>query len=142
MRKLASTAPKTADYDGRDGASLNRKAVGDAYEALALRFLEQHGLIILERNYRCKTGEIDLIMRDNKTVVFVEVRFRTPNRYASGLESIDQRKCRKIASAASDYLQRTGLSRRFNSRFDVISISGQGLDSVTWLQSAFSLSDL
>lgn len=132
-----SARPETCE-----GARPSRKTVGDAYEALALRFLEQRGLTILERNYRCKTGEIDLIMLDKQTVVFVEVRFRKPNRFASGLESIDQRKCRKIASAASDYLQRTGLSRRFNSRFDVISISGTGLDSVTWLASAFSLSDL
>lgn len=115
---------------------------GTAYEDVALSHLERQGLRLVERNYRTKRGEIDLIMRQDETLVFVEVRYRAPNRYGTGLDSIDRHKRRKIVWAAQHYLQRTRLDRQMACRFDVIAVDGQSPENLTWLPRAFTADDI
>jgi putative endonuclease len=108
-------------------------------ESLACHYLETQGLSLIERNYRRRPGEIDLIMDDAGSLVFVEVRFRRQTRFGSGAESVDRRKQAKIVACAQGYLQtHPGMAAR-PCRFDVVSISGDvGDPSVEWIQDAFS----
>ncbi|MCW9022255.1 MAG: YraN family protein, partial [Sedimenticola sp.] len=77
---------------------------GNEAEQLAQRYLEQRGLRTLERNYRCKMGEIDIIMKDQDSLVFVEVRYRKQNAFGSAAESVTTTKQKKIIRAAYHYL--------------------------------------
>lgn len=103
-------------------------------EDLALAHLQKHGLVLLERNFRCRMGEIDLIMRDAETLVFVEVRLRGRGAYASAAESIDARKQRRIITAARFYL--SGRAER-PCRFDCVLLDRAAPDAITWLRAAF-----
>lgn len=105
-------------------------------EQLACRHLQAHGLTLRQRNYHCAAGEIDLIMQDAGTLVFVEVRFRKNCRYGSGAESVTPRKRSRIIASANHYLQRHGA--RNPCRFDVIAISGSRTQAdIEWLKGAF-----
>lgn len=112
---------------------------GRAAEDRARRFLERQGLVCIETNYRCQPGEIDLIMRDNDALVFVEVRYRRDRRYGGALESIDHRKQRRLRAAAEHYLQRRHRGRTPSCRFDVVLITGSsaaGEEDVDWIANA------
>ena len=112
---------------------MTRSAGGDA-EARAAVFLAAKGLKIIERNYRCKFGEIDLIARNGATVVFVEVRARTSQAYGGAAESITPAKRRRLLAAARHYLarQRTHCA----CRFDVVLMSGSP-QQIEWIANAF-----
>ncbi len=115
---------------------------GQQAEDLACQHLCARGLRLVERNYRCRFGEIDLIMRDAGTVVFVEVRCRQNRRYVSALESIDDRKQQKLIRTAAHYLQKHGLTDRYPARFDVITMSTTGAAwerDLEWLADAFQV---
>lgn len=102
----------------------NTLATGQESERLAEQFLQSQGLTLVERNYRCKAGEIDLIMRDDEHLVFVEVRFRKSGRFGSASETIDSRKQQKVIRAAEHYLQARWRGSLPACRFDVIAIQG------------------
>ncbi|MDE1989626.1 MAG: YraN family protein [Betaproteobacteria bacterium] len=106
-------------------------------ECLAARFLEQRGLRIIARNYRCRRGEVDLVARDRDTLVFVEVRWRSGNRFGGAAESIDARKQRRLVAAARHYLAvfRVTLA----CRFDAILIEGGTGETLEWLRDIFCL---
>lgn len=104
-------------------------------EQLALGHLQAQGLQLLERNYRCKSGEIDLIMRDGDCLVFVEVRYRKHNRFGSASESVTGSKQRKLLASANHYLQRTDSASPC--RFDVVGISGENSQTIEWIRDAF-----
>lgn len=87
----------------------------------------------VERNYRCRHGEIDLIMRDGETLVFVEVRLRRNANYGGPLLSVDHSKRKRLAASAQRYLQARG--RDCLARFDVVGIDED--DRVTWVRNAF-----
>lgn len=108
-------------------------------ESLACRHLQARGLRLIERNYRSRPGEIDLIMEDAGSLVFVEVRYRRQTRFGSGAESVDRHKQARIAACAQVYLQtHPGMAAR-PCRFDVVSISGEEVDPcIEWIQDAFS----
>jgi len=108
-------------------------AVGSAKEETARRYLEAQGLWLETRNYRCRQGEIDLIMRDGDCLVFVEVRYRRNARFGGAVESITGTKQRRIIAAAQHYLQRH--PTRLDCRFDVLAMTGG--DDVQWLKNAF-----
>jgi len=108
---------------------------GIAGEERACRYLTAQGLRLVERNYRCRRGEIDLIMRDGPELVFVEVRFRTSSRFGSAMESVDRRKQERIVTAARLYLQRTSATPRC--RFDVLAISADREQAIQWVKNAF-----
>lgn len=107
------------------------KAIGDLHENRALKFLQARGLKLIERNYHNKTGEIDLIMDDHGVRVFIEVRFRTPSRYSSSLESITPQKQQRIRRTALLYLQENKLCDKIDCRIDVVAIDG---DAIQWLK--------
>ena len=108
-------------------------------ERLACRHLERHGLTLMQRNFRCKTGEIDLIMRDGDTTVFVEVRVRNNPGFGSGADSIDWRKQRKLTRTALYYLQCNRHLDKHPTRIDVVSISDGGdggAGHIDWIKNA------
>jgi putative endonuclease len=102
-------------------------------EDLARRHLERQGLIPLENNYLCHTGEIDLVMREGEVLVFVEVRLRRNGAFGGALASVDRRKQQRLISAAQHYLQRTAWTGPC--RFDVVGMDGSGTPQ--WVRNAF-----
>lgn len=97
---------------------------GEQMESIALHYLQKQGLRLLERNFQCYSGEIDLIMRDKVQVIFVEVRHRANSAYGSALESITPAKIHKLNKAAMFYLQRKKWLYTVSSRFDVVTLDG------------------
>lgn len=113
---------------------------GKAAETQACRFLLDHGLRLIARNYRCRHGEIDLIMRDGRSWVFVEVRYRGNRRFAGGVETIDRRKQSKLAATAMHYLQTHPGATAHPARFDVVAIDVElGEDRLEWIRNAFGV---
>lgn len=111
---------------------------GQAAEKQAQLYLEKRGLILIQTNYQCYQGEIDLIMRDGNDIVFVEVRSRTRIDYGDALESITPSKMKKIIRAASHFLQKKNWLYSVSSRFDVIAIQYQhGQQQLEWIKNAF-----
>lgn len=112
---------------------------GEEVEKLAAKYLTRHKLRVLEFNYRCRRGEIDLVMLDNETLVFVEVRYRRNNRHGSALESVDQHKQNKLLTAAEHYIQRHRYDN-MNCRFDVIAAHCSDIGELhfDWIKDAFS----
>lgn len=112
---------------------------GRLAEQHAEHYLSTQGLTIKARNYRCKAGEIDLIMNEGNTLVFVEVRLRSNRNFAGAAETVDWRKQQKLVRAAQHYLQRHGLTDAVACRFDVIAFDPNRIDGqVSWLRDAFS----
>lgn len=111
------------------------KKTGDDAERLACGYLQQQGLKLIERNYHTRRGEVDLIMQHDVTLVFIEVRLRSNQRFGSAAESITSRKQGRIISAAQYYLQQqpTALA----CRFDVVTINGETPPSIEWIPNAF-----
>ncbi len=114
----------------------NTQHIGSQGEDRAYQYLFKQGLRLRCRNYRCKVGEIDLIMRDKLELVFVEVRYRKPSEFASGLESVTYRKQQKIIKAAWHYLMTYKISRA-PCRFDVVAVEGE--QEIVWVKDAFQL---
>ena len=115
------------------------KALRGAHaEDLACDFLLGKGLRLVARNYRCRRGEIDLIMQDRDNLVFVEVRYRRQSRYGSGLESVTQSKQRRIVHCAAHYLHCHPQSAQRAARFDVVALRPD-TDSIRieWIRHAF-----
>ena len=114
---------------------LSRYSKGQYYEQQTRSFLEQQGLLFVSANFRCRRGEIDLIMREQQTLVFVEVRYRASRDYGGALSSVTPAKQHKIRHTARYFL----LSQQINEsrqacRFDIVSYDdGQR----SWLKNAF-----
>ncbi len=108
---------------------------GQRAEQVAAQFLRRRGLELVARNYRCRYGEIDLIARDGKILVFVEVRMRASPTYGGAAGSITRAKRDKLARAARHYL--AGLARVPACRFDAVLISGPDW-TIEWLRNAFA----
>lgn len=108
---------------------------GAAAERLAERFLVARGLRLVERNYRCRFGEIDLVMREGETLVFVEVRLRTHAGFGGAAASITGAKRARLLSTARHYL--AGLPRTPQCRFDAVLLGADGAASIEWLRDAF-----
>jgi putative endonuclease len=119
----------------------HRKAIGQLGEELALQLLKSHGLKIIARNYRCKMGELDLVMLDGNTLVLVEVRTRARGDYGGPAASVDWAKQRRLVRAAEHLLMKRAELRRYPARFDVVAITTGGASEakVDWIKSAFTL---
>jgi putative endonuclease len=115
---------------GRRG---NRRAVGDRQEQVARRHLEAQGLKFVAANVACRQGELDLVMRDGGTLVFVEVRYRASDRFGGAAASVDRHKQARLAAAAGYYLSRHPTD--LPCRFDVVAIGGDG--GIRWIRHAF-----
>ncbi len=111
-----------------------KQEAGQAAEERALALLQQAGLRLVTRNFRTRRGEIDLVMRDGNTLVFVEVRYRSHRGFGGALLSIDRHKRRRLIAAASAYLQQ--YASRSPARFDVVAINGRD-HSPNWIRDAF-----
>jgi putative endonuclease len=111
----------------------SRQRVGDAGEERALQHLEQAGLTLIERSFLCKGGEIDLVMRDGVTLVFVEVRSRASAQFGGAIASVTPAKQRRMVHAAQTYLQK--LRDVPACRFDVVALDG---DQITWLRNVIT----
>ena len=110
------------------------RAIGNTAEDLVLRYLTDHGLQLVARNYSCRAGEIDLVMQDGAQLVFVEVRYRKRTDYGTALESVTPAKQRRLIITAQHYLQRLGSTPAC--RFDVV---GMGQDrKIHWIKNAFT----
>lgn len=121
---------------------MKRTETGRRWEAVAESFLRREGLKTLERNYRCRLGEIDLVMRDGASLVFVEVRFRQRAGHGSGAETVTWAKQRRIARAAAMYLGRHPRWAARPCRFDVVSIGiTDGSPQTDWIRNAFNAPD-
>lgn len=117
--------------------TLNLMQAGFEAETRALAFLREKSLSFVCRNFRCKQGEIDLIMQDKDTLVFVEVRKRSHLDYGSGLDSVTIQKQQRLVRAATMYLLEQRLYDRINCRFDIVSLDKNG--EMTWIKNAFEL---
>jgi putative endonuclease len=100
-------------------------------EQLAQNYLQQQGLKLLAKNFRTSRGEIDLIMRDNDYLVFVEVRFRQSSAFGSAEESITPQKCQRLTAAALAYMQSQKVTNKLSARFDAVAISPPQVKSQT-----------
>ncbi len=102
-------------------------------EEMAFDYLRRQGMTAVERNYRCRFGEIDLIMREGQTLVFVEVRMRASNAFGGAEESIDARKQRKLLATARHYMGAQGTIP--DCRFDAVLLNGDS--DIQWIRNAF-----
>ena len=120
---------------------LNINNAGIAAEQLAATFLMQHGLKLITQNYHCRFGEIDLVMQDGKTLVFVEVKLRSSNQFGGAAASITPQKQKKMILTAQHYLQTQKLGD-VACRFDVIlmqsaNLAATDLKHIEWIRNAF-----
>ena len=110
----------------------NEGTAGAVAEKNALAFLKQRGLNLVLQNYRSRWGEIDLIMRDQNELVFVEVRYRKHKSFGGPEASIDAHKQRRLIKTAETYLQKQ--SGDIMARFDVVAIDSE---NIRWIKNAF-----
>lgn len=110
------------------------KTIGDHAESIAESFLIKNKFKIIEKNFRTKTGEIDLIADDQGTLVFIEVKFRKSSDFGQPFETVTYKKQQKIIRTAQSYLQKQPKLANKACRFDVISIHNQ---DINWIQNAF-----
>ncbi len=116
----------------------SKSETGKNAENTACQHLQQQGLKLIERNYLCPRGEIDLIMQDTSSIIFVEVRYRRNSRFGSGAESVDRRKQEKLLATAAHYLQKHPKAAKEPCRFDVVSLTGpDGRQEIEWINDAF-----
>lgn len=118
------------------------RARGAEVEAAACEYLCRAGLRPVARNANARVGELDLVMLDGETVVFVEVRFRGSSRFGDGAASIDARKRRRLVLAARQFLATHRAHRDAPCRFDVVDASGDpAAPTLCWLRDAFRADD-
>lgn len=117
---------------------MNRKQIGVLAEREAQAYLVKHGILILTTNFYAKVGEIDIIAKDQSTLVFIEVRARRSELYGTSAETITDAKRQRIILAAQVFLQRHPALATVACRFDVIEIKlNKNSNSVYWIQDAF-----
>ena len=116
--------------------------IGRRGEDAALAHLESAGLTLLERNYRCRGGEIDLVMQEGATLVLIEVRLRSSGEFGGAAASVGPRKQRRFTIAARHLMLTRPAYRRMPARFDVVAIdrgSHGGETEIRWIRDAFRL---
>lgn len=114
----------------------DRASQGRLAEEQAFQYLLNQGLTLVEKNYRSRYGEIDLIMQNRDTLVFVEVRYRRNNAFGGAIASIDYHKQQRIKKTALHYMQQHNSKK--SGRFDVIAISDANpANHIDWISNAF-----
>lgn len=131
---------KTRTNQQRNDAA---RAVGQQAEARTCEYLRAAGFLLVTRNYLCRFGEIDLIMKQGHQLVFVEVRYRRSDAWGSGADSVNQTKQRKLIKSALYFLQTNPHYHRFNGRFDVVGVKPSASKSLqfefNWIKNAFEI---
>lgn len=115
------------------GSKAKHLIAGESAEELVYRYLITQGLKPVARNFHCRQGELDLIMKDGDTLAVIEVRYRKSDKYGSALESVTAQKQSRIIAATQFYLAQHKSSCPI--RFDVVAVSGD--TSVNWIKNAF-----
>lgn len=134
MTESSDASSARSGIQGRKDLPRNRRISGLAAEEAAAAYLSEAGCRIVARNWRCRTGEIDLVVQDGETLVFAEVRSRTsPTRFGTAVEAVTPAKCRQVRDTAQVYLKAAGISG-VSIRFDVIAVTFAHDGSVTELK--------
>ncbi len=117
----------------------NHLRKGLRFEDQARDYLQAHGLLLLQSNYRCRFGEIDLVMRDGDTLCFIEVKFRKSLLFGGAAASMPKSKQRRIIKAARFYISAHNQIANQAMRFDALLIQRQanGSNNINWIQNAF-----
>jgi len=115
------------------GLFANTRAKGMHYEQLAEQYLQTQGLSAVSRNYDCKYGEIDLIMKDQNTLVFVEVKYRKSKSYGGAISALSPSKLQKLQRSIYHYLECKKL-KNLPIRIDFIAIEGVSSDNIKWIK--------
>lgn len=116
------------------------KEIGNSWELYAERYLVKNGLVLISKNFHCRLGEIDLIMKDGESFVFIEVKYRKNNQFGGAISAVTSNKQKKIIKTATFFLQQQRLNE-YNTacRFDVVAIEGdKNQPKIHWLKNAFS----
>lgn len=133
-----TTVSSSARSVGRSTVPTTKREQGQHYEAAAQSYLTGCGLSLIERNFLAKGGEIDLIMRDGTTIVFVEVRYRKSQSYGHAAETVTPSKMQKLVRAANLWLMKNGLSvYSTDFRFDLVAIHNHG-QQIEWLKNVIT----
>ena len=121
------------------GRRTYQQRIGQRAEDIAADFLRARGLVIVERNYRRRLGELDIVARDGEVLILAEVRTRASDRYGGAAASVDGRKQQRLVRAAAQLLQQRKDFSHLRVRFDVLAVSeaGAGSPKVQWLQHVF-----
>ncbi|MGD8170952.1 YraN family protein [Vibrio sp. TRT 21S02] len=123
---------------GRSTVLNNRRKVGQHYETAAEKYLLSCGLALIERNFNTKGGELDLIMKQGSTIIFVEVRYRKNQSYGHAAETVTASKAKKLIHAANIWLMKNNLSvYSTDFRFDLVAIHSQG-QQIDWIKNAIT----
>lgn len=112
----------------------NNRKLGSLFEREVAAFLKKNGYTVLEQNYRCRSGEIDLIARDGRYLVFVEVKYRKNSSAGSALEAVTQKKAAQVRRVAAYYLYEKNLPETTPCRFDAAAVDG---GKITYIRDAF-----
>ena len=107
---------------------VNRRGIGGKYEELAAAYLKEQGFQVIEQNYHCRMGEIDLIAREHEYLVFVEVKYRENQKGGGPLAAVNYRKQRRISRVARYYLVTKLHTVDIPCRFDVVGITPDGIE--------------
>ncbi len=119
---------------------MNKRVDGARYENLVCEYLSENGAKIIQRNFRCRSGEIDIILQDGRYLVFTEVKFRTGTRFGSAEAAVDNKKQKTISKVSDYYRKINGISDDSPQRFDVVavSINKDGYLQIKWHKNAFN----
>jgi len=109
------------------------RIIGNHYENIALSYLKSQGLKLITRNFHSRYGEIDLIMQDKASIVFIEVRYRESTQFGSSVETISYQKQQRIIKTAEYYLLQK--AQNLACRFDVVAI--EAAKNIKWIPNAF-----
>ncbi len=120
--------------DDQHGPLADTQNIGQFYEKQALKYLQKQGLRLIEANFNCRYGELDLIMADADVLVFVEVKFRQSRAYGGAVSAVSRSKQQKLIKTAQWFMQQHQLSNK-PARFDVVAIEGE--NNIHWLKNAF-----
>ncbi len=113
---------------------MNKRTEGQKYEDAAAAFLEKHGVRILDRNFRCRFGEIDIIGIQNDVLIFIEVKYRSNNSHGTAIEAVGPQKQKTISLVSDHYRAYKRHYADYQVRYDVIAIDN---NTVKWIPAAF-----
>ena len=118
---------------------MNKREKGTYFESIACNYIKENGAGIILRNFRCRSGEIDIIAQDGKYLSFIEVKYRTETKYGSAKDAVDYRKQIRICRVSDFYRKKFGISWDIAQRFDVIAMEtdADGLLNIKWIKNAF-----
>lgn len=117
---------------------MNARETGAQGERIALAFLEERGMALIEKNYRAKGGEIDLVMRDGKEIAFVEVKYRLSDTRGNALQAIDERKRARIRNAAEAYCAKKNVPNSISVRCAAVLIDErEGKRHIEYIEDIF-----